>query len=1227
MNIHNSHKLTVTFLLGIFLSVALMPAQAITPAQNPLSIGVSAVTPNIMLMVDNSGSMGGGPNYSDVGNSVPDTVMTPADKPNTYTANGSGSRNTFSCSSSNRIDGGATPPATPVTTINMKTSGSTVQFCSTSTCANLPANCSTSSRCGTGGRAACCTTINTTSDFGNDSGEKCFDNTKTYTVKYYNDSIFGTFSGLNLNWYFTEGFFSTGSLSSEKSRIVVARKAAIDLVDSLIPDVGAKTTVRLGLATYNNGAGGTLLSEIADLDADAVHATAIKTQIDALRADGSTPLAETLADIGRYFTIGEASSEELTLHPSTNPTPVAISSIFTNGSASHEINNQTGNSPLEVPIQNYCQKSFAILLSDGLPTSDTSLSSYLKNYHTPNGSYSSYLDDVAEALYDMNLRPTMPNRPSATDKSNLVTYAIGFADPDLSGDNVLKNATVVSGGQFFFADNVDTLADSFNKIIIDISSKVGSSSSVAANSSKLDNGSVIYQAKYDSADWSGSLSAFPIADSEDINGNGILDTEDTNHDGNLDSGEDANNNGTLDSEDTDSDGILDAGSIGTKAWNAAEHIPAHSSRNIYTYNTDTPATGAEFRCAYLTTGQKTALGISDCNNSTDHGVWRLNYLRGDVSHEQKNSLRKASDPDSLRSSDTTLAIFRNRTHFDKLTGNVLPPDPWVLGDIVNSDPVFVSNENFGYNRLPSSVPGRSDYKAFVTANAARRQMVYVGANDGMLHGFDATLSGADPSGNEILAYIPNAVYSKLSLLSTPGYSHQYFVDGSPRVADAYFNSAWHTVLVNTTGAGGKGVFALDITAPDSFLAGNGGANVLWDISDTNSPEPLDLTTDTAALRGFANNLGYTLPQASIVRMQDGSWVAVVANGYGSINNRAVLYIINIQTGAIIRTIDTNAGSALTPNGLSTPIAVDTDGDLTTDAIYAGDLLGNLWKFDVSSSTPSAWNVAYGGSPLFIACTDAGNCDNTRQPITNKPQVGKTGLSQSKHGVMVYFGTGKYFETTDNDVTNAQTQTLYGVWDNAAVVAKSDLQQQSILEEVTANGYNLRITTDTAVTYPTQKGWYMNLLTPPDTASDGERVVSAPLLRGGRIIFTTLTPIPETGIDVCGAGAEGTSWLMELSALTGSRFPGTDSGAQWDINGDGMIDDKDLILDKDGNKVAPSGKQSKVGSNDSPGVVTKGKLEYKYTSGSNDAAMEMTIERRPQDPTAIGGRVSWRQLMQ
>lgn len=1210
----------LTTVYGLLVFAGINPAQAVTPAQIPLYVGISAAKPNIMLMIDSSGSM-----------SENVTTTTVTINPNEMPSNFS-----YSCPSANVIASGVTPPATPSTTVNMKVNSTgTVQVCTNSSCSRP-------------------------STFSSKRKGKCFNNTQNYTVAYYGGSTLagGPYTGKQLNWYFSKGSFTSGSLTSTQTitntRTDIAKQAATDLVTSLTPSSGT-ATVRMGLSRYyvNNGNsdGGSLLTEIKDLDS--TQSSELITEISNIPASGYTPLATTLSDIGKYFATGETGN--LKLHPNAaTPTTASVDSIFsTDTGALHSIHNATGNATLAAPILGYCQKSFVILISDGLPNDDRKVSPSLRDYTgdcatknlcdsdpnttslpstalnstgtscTSSGGWynkackngtkagrfyeskgSDYLDDVAQALYEMDLRPSLDStqKTNTHTKNNLVTYTVGLADPSLQGHSVLSDAATAGGGKFYFAGDSNALAEALDDTISDISSKVGSSSSVAANSSKLENGSVIYQAKFDSANWTGTFLAFPLGISEDTNGNGLLDA----------------------GEDTNSNGKLDAGNIGTRIWNAATLIPAYASRNIYTYNA-TSSLGVAFTCANLSAVQKSTLGIADCSNSTDQGVWRLNYLRGDWSHEQLNPDRK--DTDTLRTG--TNLIFRNRTYLDKITGTTNSPDPWVLGDIVNSDPVFVGAEDFGYDKLPGSEG--SSYPAFVISNKERRKMVYVGANDGMLHGFDANATGTD-AGKEILAYVPNAVYNQLLSLTDPAYNHVYSVDGSPRVGDAYFDSVWHTVLLSSTGAGGKAVFALNVTDPSNFV----GSNVLWEISDANSPTATDQSTDTTATRGFGNNMGYSIPQPSIARLQDGSWAAIVSNGYASVNNLAVLYIIDLKTGHLIRAIDTKTGDATTPNGLSTPIAVDTNNDKMVDAIYAGDLLGNMWKFDVNSSNTADWKVAYGTStsptPLFVACTDSSNCDTTRQPITGKPQVGNVNSSQttngSPSGVMVYFGTGKYFEGIDNDVSNAQTQAFYGIWDNSATVSKSNLQSQSIIAEVTTGGFNLRATTDNSVDYSTKKGWYMNFLQPSATTSIGERAVSAPLLRNGRIIFETLIPIPPVGTDVCGAAAGGTSWLMELDATTGQRLPATASGAPWDITGDGIINTSDLItvtINGQSVAIAPSGKESTVGGVDTPGIVSNGNLEYKYTSGSTEADLEMTTEQGSASSTLTGGRQSWRQI--
>ena len=1178
-------------LLFLILFLLSASAHALNISQLPLYIGVKAAKPNIMLLIDSSGSMT---------NSISSTTnaISPSDMPADYV---------YSCPSSNYIGGGTTAPTLPSTSVDMVTSSQgAVRVC----------------------RDLICSSSSSYYNFGNRRGNRCFNPSLTYNVKYVNTSsnlAGGPFTGKQLNWYFRNGNFTLGSLSASLTtsitRLSVAKQAAIDLVTSLTPSSGSPT-IRMGLSQYNDtSTGAKLLAEIKDLAT--TQSSLLPTKINTISANGFTPVATSLTDIAKYFTTGETSN--LTLHPNTSsPITSNINTIFgTNTGSTRSIVNATGNSTLAAPIQGYCQKSFAIIISDGLPNGDRAINPLLQDYtgdcatkglcvstnntkqlpgangvalsasgtacpdsntiynnlSCQNGTKagrkyetdgSDYLDDVAKAVYEMDLRPSLGAAQKAVDKTknNLVTYAIGLADPSLQAQSVLNDAASVGGGSFYFAENTQQLASALDDTIADIASQVGSSSSVETNLSQLTSNTNIFQAKFDSADWGGDLLAYKLSTT---------------------------------------------GSVGDLLWNAAQSIPIYSARNIYTFNPEL-AVAKSFNCANLSALQKSTLGLTTCT-STD--IDKINYLRGDWSHEQVNTGRK--DPDLIRTGPNL--IYRNRTHVDVLTGNAASPDPWLLGDIVNSDPIFVGDENLGYSLLPSTEG--SSYKTFVANKANYKDMLYIGANDGMLHGFDV-----NQDGKELFAYIPDAVYSQLNSLTSPNYSHQYSVDGPTKVSDAYYSDNWHTVLLGSTGAGAKALFAIDVTDPANFGTGN----ILWEINDHYSPLNTDSSTDTPALRGFTNNLGYTFGQSSIVRMQNGSWAAIVSNGYGSANNLAVLYIIDIQTGRIIKTLSTEYGGTLAPNGLSSPIAIDANHDSIVETIYAGDLQGNLWKFDVGSADPANWKIAYGTdqapAPLFVACSDKANCNTTRQPITGKPEVGNTSpnINYTGTGVMVYFGTGKYFEVGDNLLTNVAVDSFYGIYDNGNVLTKSELQAQQILSQFSANGANLRVTSENSVNYTSQKGWYLDLVY--DSSNLGERVVSRPIFRGsGRIVFETLIPFPPSNVDICGASSDGTSWLMELDSFQGKRLPATAAGAPWDITGDGIIDVNDLVLYNTAT-VAPSGRQSTVGMVKTPGVITNGAIEYKYTSGSKAGNIEMVVEQgagNSVNGTNTGTRKSWRQL--
>ncbi|RMD78608.1 MAG: hypothetical protein D6809_05470, partial [Gammaproteobacteria bacterium] len=302
-----------------------------------------------------------------------------------------------------------------------------------------------------------------------------------------------------------------------------------------------------------------------------------------------------------------------------------------------------------------------------------------------------------------------------------------------------------------------------------------------------------------------------------------------------------------------------------------------------------------------------------------------------------------------------------------------------LGDIVHATPVFVGAPELDWPDEPP-FPTATPYSAFRQAMAQRRRMVYVGANDGMLHGFDAR------TGEELLAYVPAALASDqvargLHYLTDPAYTHRYYVDMPVTVSDAYVRGpggappAWRTVLLGGLRAGGRGLFALDVTDPGRFREDEAAHLVLWEFSSADDPD-----------------LGHTFSQPTVALLPNGRWAAIVGNGYDDQpggSGRAKLFILFLDGGLDGRwtlgedyvVLDTGVGGPGSPNGLGSPAVVDVDGDGVADRAYAGDLRGNLWAFDLSSHQPQHWRVAHGTPghprPLFSA---------PGQPITAAPQV-------------------------------------------------------------------------------------------------------------------------------------------------------------------------------------------------------------------------------------------------
>lgn len=722
------------------------------------------------------------------------------------------------------------------------------------------------------------------------------------------------------------------------------------------------------------------------------------------------------------------------------------------------------------------------------------------------------------------------------------------AEWDADGDTVPDN--------YFLVTNALKLNEQLSNAFADIVSRVASASSASVNSGSINSGSKLYQAKFNSGNWTGQLLAY------NINANGSL--------------------------------------ASAASWDAATRIPTPDNRRIITVNTNgssanTYVNGVPFRfTASASTGIDT-LRKRQLDNATS-SPWnatlqerRLNYLRGDATHEAVNG-----------------GIFRTRET--------------KLGDIISSSPVFVGRPSLTYSDTVAPAP----YSTFKATYANRTPVVYVGANDGMLHAFNAN------TGDELLGFIPGAVFKNLKTLTNRGYNHKFYVDGSPTVADAYFDGGWKTVLVGGLNAGGQTIYALNITNPANFSE----ANADYDASA--NPNGIFMWEYADA------DLGYTYSQPLVVRARNSNsarrWVAIFGNGYNNRENDgsrsstgyAYLYVVDLATGALIRKISTNTGSTTTPNGLATPVAADLDGDGIAESVYAGDLLGNLWKFDLNNDDPAQWRVAYTSSgnpaPLFVARDAGGN----RQPITSQPRIIR---GPGSVGAIVLFGTGQFLEPNDKSSTAAQT--LYGIYDNNSgansdIVVRSELLQQTILSEFTATfgstSREVRVTSDNAVT-TTTRGWYLDLLdapNPPGTAR-GERMISTPRVRNGRVIFVTIVP---GGTDPCAQG--GKTRLTELDAVSGSRL----DDAPLDLNGDGLINDDDnveiVLPDNTRVDVPVSSVTLGVNYGTAPGVISGGDAEYYYISGDDNGgpnplgADDIQAERGAPGDNARG-RQSWRQL--
>ena len=935
-----------------------------------------------------------------------------------------------------------------------------------------------------------------------------------------------------------------------------------------------------------------------------------------MRIRGGTPLRQAVDDVGQYF----------------SETDRAWGSLDQETSAEEE-------------SQHFCRQSFQILVTDGVWNSSGVRSaarvgnwdgqSFTMTY--PDGSetysptfpdnYSHTLADVAYYYWSRDLRDDLKNSESSTAQysiwQRLVTFGVSFGlggssqvqIPEDGGEpenltvpwldplthesakiDDLWHAAINTGGKFIRANNTQEIIDGLNDIFASIVSLSSASGAGVATTGGSTGGSQqLYQTKFDSRDWSGQIIAYSF----------------------------------------DEDGMLNQDNpdwvVGYRDERSGQNpvpLKTGADRAAITWNSKSRQ-GVDFQWNALSAKQKRELlGLSK---------------RQRINHSNGNAL-----VDALLG---TLSTDRNST----------------LGDVVHASPVYVKESPFLYpsqwtDRIyPSSTLSEnagSSHPDFRFQSLSRLGTLYVGSNDGMLHGFYSEPNYSSltaRNGEETLAYFPSETFPKLKALTERVYLHQYFVDATPTMGDVFYDNAWHTVLVGGLGRGGQGIYALDITdAPANDTAEKRRKRVLWEFTDQDD-----------------GDLGYTMSRPNIVRLHHGKWVALFGNGYNSgegyearngencenlsdsCDGFPTLFMVDVETGELVRKLkpvnsdDDDTGyddrHANRPNGLSSVLPVDVDGDWIVDFAYAGDLHGNLWRYDLTSQSPSQWQ----GQIIFRSVDDQGQ----PQPITTRPiaithPLGLRYDAQNPNatdgGVLVMWSTGKLLEPLDKQqkipTSDNPLNTVYGLWDQLKVdpptLTKDDLLQQRIfyedefefnIGEGQTESYEVRAVTQNTMQWRSSNtgymGWYLDLML---NEREGEKVIADMVYQKDRLVFNTYIP----AANACEFGGE--SWLMELDVNHGGRL----SSSPLDFNHDGIFNEGDLIdlssanlSDEDSgepNRQAVGGYKKPV-TVGSPRILSQTGVKNGNVILDNGADGELVYSLHENPGFRFRGRQTWRDI--
>jgi type IV pilus assembly protein PilY1 len=636
---------------------------------------------------------------------------------------------------------------------------------------------------------------------------------------------------------------------------------------------------------------------------------------------------------------------------------------------------------------------------------------------------------------------------TSTDLQNIKNGAIG-ACPWISGSTGVCNwpvpvgndptalddlwhATISGRGKYFSAKDSNDMISSLQDALTSVSAQTGSSAAAATSSPNItatDNS--LFYVTYRTMKWDGEINATTIDSTTGVIGS---------------------------TQKWSARALLNSKVGSTTDTRTIYYVRNGSGSSALRTFVESNMTSSEFdnfrnKCSNNLLSQ--CVNLSSPNKAIiDNGSALVTYLRGQSKYDVNNS----ASP-----------LFR--------------PREYVLGDIVNSSPVYLSKPTYAWTD--------SGYAKYVTDNATRAATLYVGANDGMIHAFDAT------TGQEKWAVIPSQMMNKLYKLADTTYAttHDFFVDGTISVMDAKIGNSWKTVLITGMNSGGKGYIALDITDPANPKA-------LWEICTSSICSVTD------------SDLGYSYGNPIITKRKfDGKWVAYLSAGYDNISAKGLIYEVDLESGSVLRKLTTGtgnpgvAGVGYSQSGIAKINAYysNFNQDNTALYLYAGDLDGKIWKWDLSDSSKT-------DATLLGQATDP---SNVSQPITTKIELGRV-----NGNIVLLFGTGKFLSNTD--YTTTQQQSVYAIRDSNKSLGILRNNSSIVKQTITPSSLTATSSNNT-VDFSVNNGWYFDL-----NVQTGERVNLDPTLSLG--VLNLVSNIP--GTSSCTAG--GNAWMYQIDFATGS----------------------------------------------------------------------------------------------